>query len=231
MHFLIIIVLFLLLLYGPQLWARTVLARYHQPREDFPGTGGEFARHLLDKFDLHQVRVEVIPPEMAAGDHYDPVAKAVRLTPDKLDGKTLTAVAVAAHEVGHALQDHFGYEPLVWRTRMVRIAQTAEKTGSGVMFVLPIVAAVTRSPGASALMFFVGIATLGVSTLVHAITLPVEWDASFGRAMPLLKKGEYLSERDLRAAKRILRACALTYLAASMASLLNVWRWLRLWRR
>lgn len=218
------------LLFGPQLWARMVLARYHKPRDDFPGNGGQFARHLLDKFGLQQVTVEETPEGMA-GDHYDPTAKAVRLTPDKLEGRTLTSVAVAAHEVGHALQDHFGYEPLIWRGRLVTVAQRAEKAGSGIMFVLPIVAAVTRSPGASAAMFFVGIATMAISTVVHAITLPVEWDASFGRAMPLLKKGGYLSDKDLRAARRILRACALTYFAASLASLLNVWRWFRMWRR
>lgn len=225
---LILLLIFLIfLLFGPQWWAQSILRRHSGPRPDYPGTGGEFARHLLDKFDLHQVRVEAAPQ----GDHYDPLAKVVRLTPDKLDGKSLTAVAVAAHEVGHALQDHFGYGPLQWRSRLVLLAQKAEKMGVGIMMVLPLVALVTRSPAAGGVTFLVGLVSIGAMAVVHLVTLPVELDASFGRALPLLKAGRYIGAEDERAARQILRACALTYLAASLASLFNVWRWLRLWRR
>lgn len=227
MSFIILAALLLLALFGPQLWARHILARYSQPREDYPGTGGEFARHLLDQFNLQNVKVEAT----AQGDHYDPVAKTVRLTEDKLNGKSLTAVAVAAHEVGHAIQDHLGYAPLLWRTRLVSLAQKAEKTGSGVMLVLPVVAAITRSPSVGVVMFFLGLASMAVSVAVHLVTLPVEWDASFSRALPLLQAGKYVSGKDEKAARRILKACALTYFASSLSSLFNVWRWLRLWRR
>jgi hypothetical protein len=226
-HFLIIAVLLLLLIFGPQWWARAVLRRYSKPRPDYPGDGGQFARHLLKQFDMHKVKVE----GTEQGDHYDPVAKVVRLTPDKLNGKSLTAVAVAAHEVGHAIQDHLNYAPLKWRARLVNIAQAAEKTGAGVMMVLPLVALITRSPAASAAMFAVAIGSMAIGTVVHLITLPVEWDASFGRAMPLLKAGGYLDPKDEKAARRILKACALTYFASSLASLLNVWRWWRYLRR
>ena len=227
MPLILLLVLLLLLLFGPQWWAQAVLRRHSRPRPDYPGTGGEFARHLLDKFGLHEVRVESAPQ----GDHYDPQAKAVRLTPDNLDGKSLTAVAVAAHEVGHALQDHLGYGPLRWRSRLVLLAQRAEKMGVGVMMVLPLVALVTRSPVAGSVTFLVGLASIAAMAVVHLVTLPVELDASFGRALPLLKAGRYIDDRDERAARQILRACAVTYLAASLASLLNVWRWWRLWRR
>ncbi len=227
MPLILLLVFLLLLLFGPQWWAKAVLRRHSRPRPDYPGTGGEFARHLLDKFELHTVRVEVAPQ----GDHYDPQAKVVRLTPDNLDGKSLTAVAVAAHEVGHALQDHLGYGPLRWRSRLVLLAQRAEKMGVGVMMVLPLVALVTRSPVAGGATFLVGLISIATMAVVHLVTLPVELDASFGRALPLLKAGRYIDEKDERAARQILRACALTYLAASLASLFNVWRWLRLWRR
>ena len=227
MSFIILAILLLLALFGPQLWAKHVLARHSQPREDYPGTGGEFARHLLDQFNLHNVKVEVAPQ----GDHYDPMAKVVRLTEDKLHGKSLTAVTVAAHEVGHAIQDHLGYAPLLWRTRLVSLAQKAEKMGSGVILVLPVVAAITHSPAAGVVMFFLGLASMAVSVAVHLVTLPVEWDASFGRALPLLQAGRYVSGKDEKAARRILKVCALTYFVSSLASLLNVWRWLRLWRR
>ncbi len=227
MPLVLLLVFLLLFLFGPQWWAQTVLRRHSESRPDFPGTGGEFARHLLDKFELHKVKVEVT----AQGDHYDPHAKVVRLTQDKLDGRSLTAVAVAAHEVGHAIQDHLGYKPLQWRSRLVMLAQRAEKMGAGIMMVLPLVALLTRSPAAGGATFLVGLISIAAMAVVHLVTLPVELDASFGRAMPLLKAGRFLSAEDERAAHRILQACALTYLAASLASLFNVWRWLRLWRR
>lgn len=227
MSLIILLVFLMLILFGPQWWARSVLRRHSRPRPDYPGTGGEFARHLLDKLDLREVKVEGAPQ----GDHYDPQAKVVRLTPDNLDGKSLTAVAVAAHEVGHALQDHLSYGPLRWRSRLVLLAQRAEKMGVGVMMVLPLVALVTRSPAVGGATFLVGLISIAAMAVVHLVTLPVELDASFGRALPLLKAGRYIDEEDERAARQILRACALTYLAASLASLFNVWRWWRLWRR
>lgn len=212
---------------GPQWWVKRVFAQYRPNREDFPGTGKELARHLLDRFNLQHVKVE--PTEL--GDHYDPISKIVRLNKDNFSGKSLTAATVAAHEVGHALQDQAGYQPLVERTRLVRVAQGAEKIGSFVMLGIPIVAGITRTPAAGLFVLFAGIATMGIGTLIHFITLPVEWDASFNRALPVLEKGGYLSREDLYGAKRILKAAALTYVAASLASLLNLWRWIAIMRR
>ena len=205
-----------------------MLRRYSAPHFDYPGTGGELARHLLDKFELHEVNVERAATQ---GDHYDPQAKAVRLTPDKLDGRSLTAVVAAAHEVGHALQDHLGYEPLQWRNRLVVMAQRAERVGAGIMMVLPLVALITRSPVAGGVTFLVGLVSISSMAIVHLVTLPVELDASFNRALPLLRAGRFIAVEDERDARRILQACALTYLASSLAGLLNVWRWLRLWRK
>ena len=76
-----------------------------------------------------------------------------------------------------------------------------------------------------------GMATMGISTLVHLVTLPVEWDASFRRALPILRQGNYLSPEDEQGARSILTAAALTYVAASLASLLNLWRWIGFLRR
>lgn len=114
-----------IVIFGPQLWTRRVFAQHSVPRPDYPGTGAELARHLLDRLDMKHIKVEMTEQ----GDHYDPEAKAVRLTPDKFNGKSLTAVTVAAHEVGHAIQDHTDYQPFAERTRLVRVAQGAEKLG------------------------------------------------------------------------------------------------------
>jgi Zn-dependent membrane protease YugP len=151
--------------------------------------GGELARNLLDRLDMKHITVETTDK----GDHYDPETKTVRLTPDNFSGKSLTAVTVAAHEVGHAIQDHMGYQPLMERTKLVRFAQGAEKVGAVVMMGIPIATALARTPVAGILVLLAGMATMGISTLVHLLTLPVEWDASFKRALPVLQQGNYLS--------------------------------------
>ncbi len=223
----LLIAVLALAVFGPQLWVRRVFAKYGTPREDFPGTGGELARHLLDRFDMKQVKVE--PTEV--GDHYDPLTKTVRLSPETHGGRSLTAVTVAAHEVGHAMQDRAGFAPLVERTRLLRLAQGAQKAGVLIMFGIPVIAALTRAPATGLLVLLAGVLTMGIATLVHLVTLPVEWDASFRRALPVLEQGGYVSATDLEGARRILTAAAFTYVAASLASLLNLWRWLAFLRR
>ena len=118
----LLLLIVLAILIGPQLWTKYVFKKYRGHREEYSGTGGELARHLLDRFEMQDVQVETTE----LGDHYDPQAKVVRLTPDNYNGKSLTAVTVAAHEVGHAIQDKTGYKPLHERTKLVRVAQGAE---------------------------------------------------------------------------------------------------------
>lgn len=223
---LIVGLLLLALTLLPALWAKAVLRRYSGTRQDYPGSGGELARHLLDRHGLHQVAVETTEQ----GDHYDPEAKAVRLVPAHFDGRSLTAVTVAAHEVGHALQDHHGYTPLVWRTRLVHLARGAEKAGAALMLALPLFTLLTRAPSAGLVLFLAGLASFGTAILVHLATLPVELDASYRRALPLLASG-YLPPQDLAPARRILTACAFTYVAASLFSVLNLARWWAILRR
>jgi len=223
----LLLIIFGLVIFGPQLWTRRVFAQHSVPRPDYPGTGGELARHLLDRLDMKHIKVETTE----LGDHYDPETKTVRLTSDKFNGKSLTAVTVAAHEVGHAIQDHIGYQPLMERTRLVRVARGAEKLGGVVMMGIPIAVALARTPVAGVVVLVAGMATMGIATLVHLVTLPVEWDASFRRALPVLQQGNYLSPEDEQGARRILTAAALTYVAASLASLLNLWRWIAFLRR
>lgn len=223
----LLLVLILIVLIGPQLWTKWVFNKYRGHREDYAGTGGELARHLLDRFEMSHVRVETTE----LGDHYDPQAKAVRLLPDHYNGKSLTAVTVAAHEVGHAIQDRTGYGPLHERTKLIRLAQGAEKAGSFVMLGIPIVAGLTRSPAGGLLVLLAGLAVMSMGALVHLVTLPVEWDASFRRALPILEQGRYVAPKDMEGARTILTAAALTYVAASLGGLLNIWRWIMLMRR
>jgi len=218
--------LLLALVFGPQLWVQAVIRRHSGDRPDFPGTGGELARHLLDEMKLDQVGVE----ETAAGDHYDPRDKTVRLLPEHLNGRSLAAVVIAAHEVGHAMQDATGYLPLRARTRLARYTGIIEKVGGVVILGAPLLAIVTRSPAGFIVQFAAGIAVLSASVVIHLVTLPVEFDASFNRALKVLERGRYLDPRDMPAARQVLRAAALTYVAGALMSLLNVARWLRILR-
>jgi Zn-dependent membrane protease YugP len=213
-------------LFGPHLWARHVLNRYNRT-EYFSGSGIDLARLVLERLNLNEVSVEITD----TGDHYDPAGKTIRLTNRVCGRKTLTAVVVAAHEVGHAIQDQSGYKPLKTRTRMIGTAQKLERIGAIIMMAVPVLAGVTRAPSVGVLMFIGGLATLGIPVLVHLLTLPTEFDASFKRALPLLVSGSYIPPQDLPAARKILTACALTYVASSLVGLLNVWRWIRVLRR
>ena len=227
MPFLFLAIVLLVLVFGPGIWVNRVLARYAKPADRYPGTGGELARHLLDLHGMTSVTVE----ETEHGDHYDPVAKAVRLSPDKFSSRSLTAVTVAAHEVGHALQDHEGYAPLRLRTHLVRAIQPVQKIGAGILMVSPFIGAITRAPGLGILMFLGGMLTLLASTVVHFVTLPTEIDASFRRALPMLDKHGILKPVDRPHARRLLKAAAYTYVSASLMSLLNIARWWAILRR
>ena len=221
------ILIIVTVVFGPGLWVQRVLGRYSLPADRYSGTGAQLARHLLNKHGLSSVLVE----KTTKGDHYDPQDKAVRLTADKFDGKSLTAITVAAHEVGHALQDHEGYAPLKIRSRLVRASRKFERLGAGALMISPFIGALTRAPGLGLLMFGVGMLTLSTSTMVHLVTLPTEFDASFARALPMLDEHRILKSADRPHARRLLKAAALTYVAASLMSLLNIARWWAIFRR
>ena len=221
-----IIIVAVAVLFGPHLWARHVLTRYNR-QEYFSGSGIDLARLVLEHLKIREVTVETTD----TGDHYDPVKKAIRLTKNVCGRKTLTAVVVAAHEVGHAIQDQVGYKPLKTRTRLIGTAQKLERIGAIIMVAVPVLAGITRAPSVGVLMFIGGFATLCIPVLVHLLTLPTEFDASFKRALPLLISGRYIPAEDVPAARQILIACALTYVANSLIGLLNVWRWIRVLRR
>ncbi len=227
MHYLFLLVLILAAVFGPQMWAKHVLAKHSRARDDLAGTGSELARHILDGLNLSQVKVETTE----GGDHYDPQSQAVRLSAERADTKSLTALVVASHEVGHAIQHATDYPAFRARTRLAQGGQVVQKIGAGLMMAIPLVTLLTRSPRLGILMVLVGLATLGTSFVIHLVTLPVEWDASFRRALPLLDANRYIPENDQGAARQILTACALTYVVSSLASLLNLWRWIAILRR
>jgi len=227
MHFVILAILVLAVVFGPQLWARRTFAKHSVEQPNMRGTGGELARHLVDCYELTGVVVE----ETEHGDHYDPVAKAVRLSTANFNGKSLTAVAVAAHEIGHAIQDKQNSLLLKSRTKWVKLAQFTDKLASLAMIATPFLAFFSKSPMLAGLIILLAVGSMLVATIVHLITLPVELDASFKKALPMLKEGEYIEPGQERAVNSILKAAAYTYVASSLASLLNLARWIAIFRR
>ena len=117
------------------------------------------------------------------------------------------------------------------RQNLVLWSMKVQKLGGFAMMAVPLLALVTRHPAPSLIMFLLGFASIASASVVHLITLPVELDASFNKALPILRDRQLLSPKDERAARRILKAAAYTYVAGSLAGLLNVWRWFRLMRR
>ena len=185
---LLLILLVIIAIAIPGLWVKRVLRKYSEPSDRYRdrGTGAELARHLLDRFGLQHVAVEIAQ----TGDHYDPATATVRLMEDRYHGHSLTAITVAAHEVGHAIQDARGEALFRNRQRLAQLAVRGQQLGSLLMLAAPVVMLVTRAPGLGILFLVVAIGSMLLGTLVHLVTLPVEFDASFRKALPMLETGQ-----------------------------------------
>lgn len=206
----------------PNLWTKSILKKYRKPHPTIPGTGLQFAEHLIKKYQL-EVTLEQTPQ----GDHYDPIGKVVRISSENAQSNSLTAIATVAHEIGHAIQHQQHYQPLLQRTVLVERAQHMQRFSGIALMATPILIPLLHTPVIGIITFAAGFIAMGIPVILHLSTLPVEWDASYKRALPLLKEGQYLSPAELKIARKILRACALTYVAASLSSLFNLWKWLR----
>lgn len=215
-------IVLLLAVFGPSLWIQLQMRRYGATIEAMPGTGGELAQHLIERFELDGVTVERLPGD---GDHYDPIDKCVRLGARNYSGKSLTAVAVAAHEVGHAIQFARGEPVSRLRSRYIPTAMALKRTGIAMMSLLPIVL-IFKLPAAMWLIVGLGLGMQLLGALAYLIVLPEEWDASFNKALPILIEGDYIRPQDVGPVRSVLRAAALTYFAGALADLLNIGRWL-----
>jgi Zn-dependent membrane protease YugP len=200
------------------------MARHAADRPDFPGTGGELARHLLDEAGLADVGLEETP---AGTDHYDPIARVVRLSPNNLTGRSVTAVAVAAHEVGHAVQHRDGDAFLVTRTKWAGGLAGLDKVAFWMLISIPLIGIIIKSPVIAMLQIGALVVLMSGRVLMHVLTLPMEIDASFKRALPVLEQGGFLQGDDLANARQVLKAAAGTYVASALATLLDVIRWIR----
>ena len=212
----------LALIFGPYLWVKFVMNRYSSQLPEISGTGGELAKHLIERFSLKDVKVEITEQ----GDHYDPIDKKVRLIREHYESKSLTAIAIAAHEVGHAIQDQQGDKRLATRTKMIPIANMVARWSVAIISLSPVIAIIMRHPMPFSVLLLLGLSGFIARMMIHAVTLPIEFDASFSKALPILREGNYISQDNEKAISRILNAAALTYVSAALADVLNLGRWL-----
>ena len=220
MHPVVIILPAAVLIFGPRAWVNRLLKKHNKKELDVPVTAREFARNVLDSKGLQLVKVE----STDIGDHYDQYAKAVRLARSRIDRKSLAAFTTAAHEVSHALQDAADYPPFVWRTHLSKVAQMAGQLGAVMLVAVPLVALSTRRPFPFRALGSTIFGIMGTGLVAQLAALPSELDASFNRAIPMLRRGIFPDER-IKDARSILTACSMTYVAAAMVSLLNFWPW------
>lgn len=175
-------------------------------------TGFDSARRILDANGLQNVAIAHVSGELT--DHYNPSDNTIYLSDSVYSSNSAAAVGVAAHEAGHAVQHAAGYTPIRIRSAIIPITNI----GSNVAMPLILLGILLSFPT----LAYIGVAAFGLSTLFQLVTLPVEFDAS-GRALRALE-GAGLDAEDLKSAKKVLRAAALTYVAALAVSLANLLR-------
>jgi len=198
------------------LWVRSSYSKYSKQRSASGLTGAQTARMILDRNGLTNVRVEPVAGQLT--DHYDPRSKVVRLSESNFRGSTIAGVSVAAHEVGHAIQDATGYAPMKLRSGLVPIVNFGGQLWTP-LFIMAIVLGVGTSTG----QFLIQLAVIAFAGVLafHVVTLPVEINAST-RAYGLLTRYGILSHSEAGGTKRVLTAAAFTYIAAALTALLTL---------
>lgn len=182
-----------------------------------PFTGKQLGQKILEEKKLENVSIEPIKQM----DHYNPIEKKVHIGEDKINKKSITSIAVVAHEIGHAIQDKEGYKPLLLRQKLIEKTIILQRLGSFLLIIgLPSIFAFTKSPLITFIAAILIMGCLSTNVLIHLITLPVEFDASFKRALPILQK--YVPNENMKQCRSVLRAAAFTYLAQSIVSIFRL---------
>lgn len=209
---------FLLILLIPLLASGLVQSTYRKYKNYAASsglTGYEVARKILDANGLYDVNIEEVHGVLS--DHYDPHTKTVRLSSDNFHGRSLSAVAVAAHEVGHALQDQQDYAFLRLRSSLVPVASF----GSQAAYILILIGLIFQMTNLALL----GIIFMAFAVAFHIVTLPVEFNAS-SRAMTQVVQLGIIGPQEAGGAKKVLGAAAFTYVAAALVALLELLRFI-----
>ena len=207
-----------------QIVVKSAISKYGQVRTARNITGREMAELILSANGIFDVRIERL--QSKDGDHYDPKSKAIRLSSDVFDNSSVTAVGIAAHEVGHAVQHSVGYFPLQIRNFIIPITNFV----SWLPIPLLIISVLVSNENASMILFKTAFIILFAGLFVQLITLPVEFDAS-RRGMAAIREHNALVGDEVAGARKVLTAAALTYVAAFFVTLMNIIRLLLIFGR
>lgn len=212
-YYLVLVVPTLLLSLYAQFKVKSAFSKYSQVQTMRKISGKEAAALLLRSNSISNVSIQRIGGSLS--DHYDPSHKVLRLSDPVYDKTSIAAVGVAAHETGHAIQDKEKYAPLVLRSTLVPVANIGSTAGpylalAGIIFRMN-------------LLLNIGIILFACAVLFYLVTLPVEIDAS-RRALKVLEHNAVLSQEELKGAKKVLSAAALTYVASALTAMANLLR-------
>lgn len=213
MSFLIYFILLLIIPMIASARVRTTYSKYSKIANSSHMTGAQVARKILDDNGLYDVQIEEVRGVMT--DHYDPRAKVVRLSSGNYHGHSQAAAAVAAHEVGHAIQDAENYAFLRFRHALVPVANL----GSNFSYILIIAGLLMYQSN----LLLLGIICMAAAVLFQLVTLPVEFNAST-RAMDQLVSTGIITSSEQRETKKVLSAAAMTYVAAAVVALMELLR-------
>lgn len=198
-----------------QFRVQSAFRRYSEVRNGRNLTGAEAARQVLQFHDLTNVPIQRIAGNLT--DHYDPSSNSISLSEPVYGSATISAVGVAAHEAGHAVQYATGYAPLKLRAALVPVTRFTSTLA------FPVILVGFFLPVQYDFVISAGIALYSVAVLFSLVTLPVEFNASF-RAVAALEQSGILDEEELSGAKKVLKAAAMTYVASTFASLMSLLR-------
>ena len=201
-------------------WLNYVFKKNDAILINMPFTGLEFGETILNEIGLNDVKIE----KSLTVDHYDLSEKKVKVTEDRLSKKSLTAISIVCHEIGHAIQHKQKYKPLEQRTTLVKNTTWISQLGSGLLMVgIPTILA-TGSYNLIKVCLLLVLLSLLIGVVVHLITLEVELDASFNKALPIIK--DKVPSEYHNACESILKAAAFTYVIGvvrNFVSLRFIW--------
>ena len=210
----ILVIIGMLICLGASALVNSAMSRYSRVRNAGGITGAEAARRILNNEGLYNVQIECL--NNSGGDHYDPRTNTVRLSYDNYNQPSVTAVGVAAHECGHAIQHAKGYMPLNFRSALVPVANIGSRLGLPLILIGVLLSW-------NQVLIEIGIWAFALAVLFQLVTLPVEFNAS-GRAVQILQETGILSGDEIGGTKRVLSAAALTYVASAAAAILQLLR-------
>ena len=216
----VFLIIFLILSTAPVIWLNYVFRKNDQILINMPFTGLEFGKLILKDYGLTEVKIE----KSLSVDHYDLLEKKVKVTQERLSKKSLTAISIVCHEIGHAIQHKEKYKALEQRTSLVKNTAWISQIGSSILLIgIPTILATGYYPLIKVCLLL-ALLSLLIGIIVHLITLEVELDASFNKALPILIEKVPPEYHD--SCKSILRAAAFTYVIGvvrNFVSLRFIW--------